>query len=163
LDHGDDLWLVVGINEGEELVQNLRNGLLVDVLQKVLNDGGLLGKDEWEQLLLLSADQQGDQLAEVTREDWVQVLFSSLLNELEQSLEEQVFVALFLIIFNLFFWGIFGLESGGGGSHLVSWGLSLLNSWLFSSFLLFWLSLSLWLSLLLSLLLFSFSFNFWLW
>ena len=46
------------------------------MLQKVLNDGGFLGEDEWEQLLLLSADQEGDELAEVTGEDWVEVLIT---------------------------------------------------------------------------------------
>jgi hypothetical protein len=155
LDHSNDLWLVISVNECKKLVQNLRNRLLVNVLQKVLNDGGLLGKDEWEQLLLLSADQQGDQLAEVTREDWVEVLVTSLLDELEQSLEEQVFVALFFVIF-LFFWGILSLEGGGCGSHLVSSGL--LGSWLFGSFLLFWLGLGLWLGLSR-----GFSFDNWLW
>ena len=108
------------------------------MLQKVLNDGGFLGKDEWEQLLLLSADQEGDELAEVTGEDWVEVLITRLLDELEQSLEEQVFVILFFVILHLFFLGI-SLESGGGGSHFISRGL--LGSWLFGSFLLFWLSL----------------------
>jgi hypothetical protein len=36
------------------------------VLQEVLNHCAIFIEDEWEELLLLSADQKGDKLAEIS-------------------------------------------------------------------------------------------------
>lgn len=96
-----DLWLVVDVDVRQELVKDLGNRLLVNVLQQVLNDGGLRSENKWEKKLLFSADQKRDKFAKVSRKDWVEFIIS--LDELEESFKQDIFISfLFILFFNSF-------------------------------------------------------------
>jgi hypothetical protein len=133
---------MVGIYESQELVKDFRNRFLVDVLQEVLDHGAILVEDEWEKLLLLSTDQKGDELAEVSGKDWVQLLIVGL-DEFEESLEQDELVVFFFLFFIvILFWGIgIGHECAGGSDHGGQFGLDCHLSLLLGSFFLLWLSL----------------------
>lgn len=66
LDFSHDLWLEITINLSQKLVENLRDGFLVDVLEHLLDDVGAWSENVWNEALLLSADEQRDELAEVS-------------------------------------------------------------------------------------------------
>jgi hypothetical protein len=59
-------WLIISINLGKKFVQNFRNRLLLNVFEKEVDDVGFLVEDIRDKLLLLSADEKRNKLAEVT-------------------------------------------------------------------------------------------------
>jgi len=66
LDFSHDLWLEIAIDLSQKLVENLRDGFLVDVLEHLLDDIGAWSENVWNEALLLSADEQRDEFAEVS-------------------------------------------------------------------------------------------------
>jgi hypothetical protein len=86
-DLSEDFWLVVRIDEGQEFIEDLRNRFLVDVSQEIFDDSRILSKDEWEELLLLSANQERNKLAEIARKDWVELFITLSFDEFEESFE----------------------------------------------------------------------------
>ena len=95
-DLSKNFWLVIGINESQEFVEDFRNGLLVNMLHEIIDHSRLWSENEREELLLLSADQKGDQLAEVTSEDRVKLFIS--LDEFEKSFKKNEFVSFFFVL-----------------------------------------------------------------
>lgn len=61
-----DLWLKIRVDLSKELVENFRDRFLTDVVNQMIDDLRFWSEDVWNKLLLLSADQQGNELAEVT-------------------------------------------------------------------------------------------------
>lgn len=93
----NNISLMVSINECQKLVEDFRDRFLVHMFQEILDNSRLWSEDVWEKQLLLSADQERNELAEVTREDRVKFLIS--LDELEESLEKNIFISFLLIFF----------------------------------------------------------------
>jgi len=66
------------------------------MLHEIFDHSRLWSENEREELLLLSADQKGDQLAEVTSEDRVKLFIS--LDEFEKSFKKNEFVSFFFVL-----------------------------------------------------------------
>ena len=73
------------------------------MFQELVNDLGLWGEDVWHETLLLSANQERYELAEITSEDWVEVFLFNI-DELEKSIEKYESVLWFFFLIITFSW-----------------------------------------------------------
>jgi len=99
-----ELWFKVRLNLCKQFVQYFRNWFLVHMLQEIIHYFWFFTENVWNQLLLFSTDQKGNQFAEVTRKDWVQIFlyFGWIIsfNEFEKSIKKDKFVVSFIINFS---------------------------------------------------------------
>jgi len=115
-DLGGQVLIEVCVDDVEEFVENFGDTLLVNVEEKVVEDGAFVVEDVWDHLSLLAVHQKGQQLGEVTSEHWVQWGLLGL-NKFEKAVQKHVLADISLLFRRLFdFGGKISVDSG-----LSSW------------------------------------------
>ena len=124
---------IVHVDLGKKLVQNLTNRSLVDMLEEHLDKIGTWREDIWNKLSAFSADENRDKFAEVSGEDWVELLVTLGSDELEESIEEHILVLWLFINLIGCCVGSLSCESSIGGCERIFFllGISFGGGWSF--------------------------------